>query len=358
VDRQSLTLLLAERLLSLYGKETLSSILAEIKTQPKVKRSAFRVSGVTNQELLEEIPKALEFARDLPERIASAIDRIEENGAQHVFLFRFATSGRGAVTRARFQSIAELPDVPPPSLYSGIPSSPKLYRRESKTKLLLKQVRRATYEEFDRESAEAGGRAVYYRTVETRAVNVMRLDFASGEAEIRIDRARNRQDDELAIKLFELFVDDLRKAIDFDALESFDAVSVWTPATFGRMLDARNETHMSADTFRDPSVRMNITSLREEDKGKDIRDHPSWLRNAERKFLRIYWNVPVEEGDKEEADNPIRLHTVVSSVEVTAKAPEPGGPISRHRVGKVYVAARTSPKKIEHATTRIRHFAR
>jgi len=358
MDRESLALLLAQRLLDLYGKERLSAILAEIKAQPGVERRAFRVTG-TNEELKAEVPKALHAADDLPERLAAAIDLIEENGTQHIFLFKFKTSGRGSLTASHFEALPELPSVPPPSLYAGIPTSAKMYRREVASCLRVKHVRRATYEELESETRSEGRRIVSYQTIQTRAVNVMRLDFNSGEAEIRIDRARNRQDDELALNLFRTFAADLSSATGVDVMESFESIPVWTPPVFGRILDARSETHMSTDTFRDPSVSMKMSSLREEDKGKDIRDHPSWLRDAVRKAIRIYWNVPADEGDDVESDGKPRLYTVISSIDVPTRVDnEDGGPNSGHRLGKVYVPARTSPKKLEHAITRIRHFTR
>lgn len=323
-----------------------TSILADelhrLKADESVSLHDFRATG-TQDQLREAANKAKDLGLLSESRLAALLDKIEENGAQHVFLFDYSSGARSELTAERIA--ASFPEAPSPSpaMYVGRPSRPMLYYRVSSNPgaVVVKQVRSVEYwEKNDDESEEQGDRRIIvYNLHKKRAVNLFVVQPELGRAEIRIDRVRSQIDQRLVEGMFNDFRNDLDKRLPFYDL--IMPTPIWNG--FPRIIAAKSETFMTVDEASDSSVNVIMSSRREGSRGTDIRSHSSYdldLPTYSRNQLNVYWQLPQPPG------GPRRLlHTILTRVR-----------LKNSTLAKVYFAARAAPEEIHHVLDRIRHF--
>src|SRR2546430_16434450 len=172
-----------------------------------------------------------------------------------------------------------------------------------------------------------------------RAVNLLRIDRAAGEVEVRLDRLKGHNDQALALEALTDFQARLAAIVDFDT----DFEPVHTRSAFAAIVDAEDETCMSVDYASDVSARQLFASRREPGaQRQDIRQHPNYhLKGDEysRDSLHVYWRMP------DDADN--KIFTIIS-------APT----IEEREHTKVYFSAKVAAAGLGHVLGRDRHLAR
>lgn len=323
---------LVSRLKEARAKGRLEAVLKQIKADPDVSKRSFRASG-TIEQLRDAVQKAGEQGLISAQDLASLVDDVEENGGQHIFLFDLNALGIARVRSQEFKdSFQRLPAQPTPTLYADLPNAKRTYYIERPRQIVVKQVYPAEYweKDEDRSYADADERVTYIVRKQRRAINLLLLDLARGQAEVRIDRVRGQMDDGLALELFSQFRKDMEEAFDFDSLTT--PVPIWQG--FTRIVSNRTDTYMSTDGARDASVVVSISNRRENDRGTDVRDHPSYAYatgDYARDTLNVYW---LQEGGE-------KIHTILSRVPGTG-------------MGKIYVAAKLEPDQLTNVIERIR----
>jgi hypothetical protein len=328
---------LVNRLKEARAKNRLESLLRRVKQGGEVLRRKFRVSGSID-ELAEAVQIAAQEGLLTADVLASLVDEVEENGAQHIFLFDLTDAG-AALARSRTlkRAFQPLPNQPTPAMYAELPTATRTYISERPEGIVIKQIGRAMYweKDEDRSYEREDERAVFIVRRQRRAINLLRLDPARKRAEVRIDRVRGLMDDRLAITLFTQFRTAIQPEFDFEA--NMAPVQIWRG--FTRIVADKVSTYMSTDGAKDPSVSVQISNRRERDRGPDVRDHPAYRYTGEeyvRDTLNVYWRQ----------DNGEKIHTVLSRVKAGDK-----------EYGKIYVAAKLDPSELTNVVDSIRQFA-
>jgi hypothetical protein len=307
------------------------------------RRPTFRTSG-SREQIAEAIREAVDGRHLATHRLAALVDTLEENGAQHIFLYRLTDAGVQALTADRLPRLLPGPPRgPTEAYYADEPTARKHYENRAGV-LVIKQIYVAEYwERNERESRETPDRRInVLDRVRRRAVNLVRIRPASREVEVRIDRARPQYDQKLALELFDQFKESLNGIIDFDV--HVRALPIWR--AFPAIIAARDETYMSTDQGHDPSVAQRLSNLRGGRLGTDIRDHENFRPDNTREHLNVWWRLPNAPGDE---NDERYIHCVMSRIDGRGDQPERA---------KVYVGAKAEPEDLEYALGRIRHFAR
>lgn len=320
----------------------LQAFLRALKQDQNLAKDAFDPSA--SRDLLEdEVAKAVALGAVSIDALAGLVDEIEENGAQHVYLFDLTDAGHEALVKEKFQqAFAAAPGAPTEALYADQPSTKRTMFMERDGFLDVKQVFTADFwEKNDDESQETNSRrTVVYDRVVRRAVNLLRIDRATREVEIRVDRVRDRMDDSLAEKMLRDFLATLAPV--FNPVDHLNVVEIWRG--FPGIVADMDKTYMTTDRAQDPSVAVIVSSRRAKGKGTDIRTHESFANRGNtyaRKSLNIYWRF------KESADAPEKLlHTVLSR--------QKRQNASERDLAKVYIAARLTAAEQRHVIARIR----
>ena len=335
----ALTELLFRRISARRGRSRLQQLLKNIKTEQKLPANAFNVSA-GGDDLLETVWAAVQKGWLTEKALAQLVDDIEENGAQHIFLFNMTPVGLKALTAKRFNEAFEsIPARPTPGQYTDVPASTRTYFSSRPDGLMIKQIFKAEYWERDEEKsyATADERGVITRRHERRAINLLRVHPEEGTAEIHIDRVRSEMDDTLALANLQKFINGLADLVDLP--NHLENTPVWD--AFAGMVADRDEIYLNADDAVDPGAHISLSNRKSRDRGPDIRTHPKYrLTGAEntRERLSPYWTV---EGQEQ------RVFSNISIVE--------SSPIGR--CGKIYISATLEPKVLRYVLGRIRYFA-
>ena len=322
------------------AKSKLEQMLAEVKDRRHLPRS-FRSTGTTD-DLRISVQEAVNKGHLSLDELARLVDQIEENGGQHIFLFNRTPEGRRRLTRDNIaNAFADLPARPTAALYAAIPSSTRTYYKPDPNLLIVKQIRPASYWERSGSWTDqpGGERTISEHQVHRRAVNLLVINPANDEVEIRIDRVRGGKYDDLAIAYCGDFLDTLKHVLRIG--EHIEPIPIWEH--FNEIARDRTDTFMNVDASADPAVKQRMSNRREGSYGTDVRDHPDYVMDQKtyvRDFVNIFWNIDSDSGSK-------LIYTALNKVEV-----------QDHECGKVYVSAKSEPSELEHVITRIRRFAR
>ena len=217
-DQEALFELLVRRVHETRGKSHLEDLLRAIKEEQNVPLKAFRATG-TSDELLEAVKVAADGGWLTEPRLASLVDELEENGSQHIFLFELTPAGRAHLTEARLgHQFRTSQTGPTPGLYADLPAAKRTHFRARPDGLVVKQVFRAEYWEFDREESQvqstADQRVSISRRHTRRAINLLFVHPETNALEIRVDRVRSQKDDSMALELLTEFLADLGPVLD------------------------------------------------------------------------------------------------------------------------------------------------
>ncbi len=285
---------LLQRVLDARGKHKIEALLKQAKARGDKKKLAFRTTG-THDQLLAAVQAAIIDSVLSEAEVADLVDELEENGGQHIFLFTLSDEGRKALTPKAFEKqFPEAPAKPHESFYAQYPATKRtVYALREERFATVKQVYTTQYWERNEEKSKETEtqRTLVYDKVRSRSVNLFRLDLKTGEVEVRIDRVHG-QDEKLARQLLDEFRKDLAKLVDFDK----HLVPLPVVNAFPGIIAARDQTFMSVDEAFDASASMRFANRREETKGKDIRDHPSYAKaivqkSVARETVRVYWLI-------------------------------------------------------------------
>lgn len=267
--------------------------------------------------------------------LARLVDAIEENGAQHVFLFSMTDAGYQAIAGGQLLGRFPAPPAQPTVALYGDPSTTRTFAFERNGRLYVKQVYLAEYWDLVERHETTTQRTVVYRLERQRAVNLLVANPATREVEIRIDRVRPKDDERLASRALDDFCARLAPALD--VAQHLEPVRIW--AGFRAMVQARDETFMTVDDAEDPTIRHRLASRRGDTVRLDIRDHAAYdMTQAKyvRETLNIYWLRQEE-----------RLHTMMSRVTSS----------DGRWFGKVYIPAQLDEAALDYVIGRIRSFA-
>ncbi|HEY0873391.1 MAG TPA: hypothetical protein VGD94_07960 [Vicinamibacterales bacterium] len=301
----------------------------------------FRLTGIKTEQAIEAARRAVSESW-LPEHaLAKFVDEVEENGAQHIFLFDLTDEGRRRLTANRLGAVFQgVPGHPTVAMYTETPGKKRTFFENRTDALTVKQIFVGSYWErdddrsYDREDERATVMVRQHR----RAVNLLRVLPEQQQVEIRIDRVRGRMDNTLALEVLGSFLEDLGD--DFDLEVDVTPVEIWR--ALPRIAADRTEVYLNKDDAEDPSAKISFHNLRARDKGTDVRDHPKYQmrgRDVVRTGMNPYWIVPDEEN---------KIYSNLTVLE----APRLG------RCGKIYLSAELRPTTVQHVLDRIRHFAR
>jgi hypothetical protein len=330
---------IVQRLVQARAKNKLEDLLEKTKNDKKLPREAFRVSG-TAEQVDAAIVTAVNDGHLSIRELADLVDQVEENGAQHIFLFRLNDEGRAAITedslRKRFLAY---PTDPTEELYAELPAQSRTYFRQDANVSVVKQISKTSYWEVDRdESKETADLIVRVtRRKEKRVIHLARFD-REGNVEIRIDRLMQSTTDTRAVADFEEFADSLNPPLKWQ--EHLEPVPIWNG--FNDIVRATAETFMNIDEAADGSVRQRFSSSRAEMRGTDVRKHKDWKLSTDdyhRTGLNVYWLYG--HGESQE-----KIYTSLAAVTVRDML-----------LAKVFVSAKVDPGQLNHVITRVRHFA-
>jgi len=335
---------LLQRIFAAHGTSKLADCLKRIKgSDEQIPRSAFRTTG-TREQLEEAARTALQSGYLSNQDLAKIVDTVEENGGQHIFLFRLTAAGRKALTKTAMQTAKPEPEAST-VLYSDSPTTRLFFVDREDEGFGLKQVLTSEYWELDRDRSKdtENERVTWYVKRRRRAVNLMLVRPEAEELEVRIDRVRSGQDDRLATRNYQTFESAMVGL--FDRAKHTEQL-LFTPSQFAKMVAAKGETYMTVDEAEDGEFSQRISNTRERTKGTDVRDYERWGlsgKGFKRSSLNIYWRI----GDDE------RVHSILSNVPLLV-TDEP----TLEEIGaKVYVHAKIPPLDLRHVIDRIRHFA-
>lgn len=337
--------LLLHHLFEARAKHRLQDFLRTAKENAGLARSAFRVSGSVDETA--DTVRALVGTNVLPlKTLAELVDKVEENGGQHIFLFSLTTAGHTAVTEAKARSsFPQIPRQPTAAFYSKLPSAARTYYVPRDDAIVVKEIRTAEYWVLDSNAGQETDdrRTIVYRKERRRAINLFIANLATKQVEIRIARAADRDDVTLARTLFSDFRARLGPIVELE--KHLEPLPIWNG--FNKIVRAKGETFMSHDEAEDPSIVHKLSNRRARMRGTDVREHGSYDMDAaryKRKSLNVFWKIANAGGP------PSHVHTVLSRFRCDVPPP----PID---CGKVYVAATVEPKELGYVLNRIRHFA-
>ncbi len=332
---------LVDRISKARGKRKLVDLLRSVKEAHDLR---IRTTGT-----LEDLEAALTGVV-LDEHLSldslrAVVDEVEENGAQHIFLFKLTDAGREALTPRR---LANAFPAPPANLTQGFygetPRRHTVFIGDRPGQVIVKEVHTGSYWELDEDESEDGPTRRVRVTVlrQRRAVNMLRIFPATGDAEIRIDRLKGSNDTKIALEGLDDFTTRLAAVLDMQG----HLTPVDVRPSFPTMVAAEGETFMLTDHASDASARQIISSRREgPTRATDIRKHPNYQLKGNgyvRDALHIYWKVAG-------ADDRL-VFSIISAV-------QPDDTDDDTEYAKVYVSAKVEPGDLDYVIARIRQFA-
>lgn len=337
---------LVRRLYLAGAKGKLEQLLRDVKTEHDLGKKLFRVTG-TQEELGESVQAAINAKVLTAARLSALIDEVEENGRQHIFLFRLTPAGLNELTEAELSSHPNPPAEPTEAFYADEPSARRTYFVRRGPRVCIKQVYLAEFWQLEgQDKVSATHRIRTWKRITVRAVNMMLVDRAARTAEIRIDRVRtDRLDNTLALKSLAEFVDSIDNPLDVQT--QLQTTPIWHG--FAGIVGegtGDGETYMNHDKPSDATAEHSLSNHRARRGGPDIRTHPQHPKEAGllRDSLSVYWRLP--EGLAPEGSEAY-VYTFLSRVRKSDVG----------ELGKVYVGATLSPGQLDHVIARVRHFA-
>ena len=343
--------LLVERLrASQRGNRAIQGFLRAVKMQRSLGTRELLTSG-NRGTLLEHLRDAVAEGFIPVDNLARFVDRVEENGGQHIFLFDLTPEGVVTLQPDALET-AFPPSGPNAAMYEDVPKQPRIHFEHRPDALVVKQIHSAGYWRKDEARSEAyseeGVRAVFQVEHRCRALNILRVLPERGQAEIRIDRLTSGLTRDEIGAHFQAFLSALSPVLD--EKQHLSSTPIWRG--FGDIVDCRDGTYMRVDRATDPSVNINISNRREGTIGRDVRDHPSYelaSQDYTRDVLSVSWITEWLLGNDSSDDrgDPERVHTTLSKFTIDGRD-----------YGKIYVAASVSPEVLSCVSENIRHFAR
>src|SRR5258708_6992277 len=130
---------LVKRLLDLSAKAKVERFLAGAKVAAAAKRNAFRTKG-TREEIRHATAQAVTTGATTVEDLARLVDEVEENGAQHIFLFDRTPHGKRRATRSKLlDAFPAAPQRPTESLYADLPAARRTLVRDDGGTVVVKE---------------------------------------------------------------------------------------------------------------------------------------------------------------------------------------------------------------------------
>ena len=345
MDDQVLDHLLV-RLKATAGNRAIEAFLRAAKNAHKVRRGELLTTG-NSEQLLQHVREAVTKQFATVRGVAALVDRLEENGRQHVFLLDLTPAGaralRASALRAAFGTE---PPEPTSALYRDIPEG-ALFFASRPDALVVKQIHAAQFWEKNEDESfeDQTERREVYRPHYRRAVNLLKVLPERQQAEIRVDRAATERDGDLQRQL-KAFLGALQPVVDVD--EHLKITPIWNG--FDRIARARDETYMSTDEVVAASARLVASNLRAGLMGRDIRDHEGYVLDKGefvRRHLSVHWRVGELLTVDPERGDPETVYTHLSSFKLDGR-----------EYSRVYLSATVSPEVVSGVTGRIRHYAR
>lgn len=349
MSKSELADLLLKRLREASSNRALQDLLRTVKEEQQLTSKQLRITG-RKDELLQNIRYGIDRNILSLARLASLVDRLEENGGQHIFLFDLTAEGFADLHSQAFrQTFPAMPTEPTAVMYSHTPAQPQTYFSERADGLVVKKIHTVTFWEKDEDKSysDENVRATVYVRQSKRAISLFKVNRKQRIAEIRISKTTSAMDDKSAGEHLQDFTQTLSPVLYID--QHLRPTSIWDG--FRAIVRERDGTFMATDDTHDPSVRITISNRRAGWHGRDVRDHPTYTfddANYVRKRLNIYWDTErlllAHNGPGQ--GNPERVHTILSKFELDGRA-----------YAKVYVAAIVSPEVLSGVTKYIRQFA-
>ena len=348
-DEPDLLDLLLARLSEAPDKRAIQGLLRAVNDQNQLPRGDLRITG-KKDELLQNIRDAAKRELLPIKSLATFVDRLEENGGQHLFLFDLTQRGREELNPTAFQqAFSRAPGLPTAAMYAKIPDESRIHFLQRGDVLVAKQIHTATFWEKDEERSysRASARATVVVRRQRRALNMLRVLPERQQAEIRIDRINYQIGDEEIRTHLQAFLKALESLLYIN--RHLSPTPIWNG--FRKIVKQRDGTYMSTDGAANPTVSIQISNRRSGTHGTDVRDHQSYQFAADtfvRNRLNIYWDTESLVGNRNpERGDPERVHTILSRFNY-----------DDCDYGKVYIAATISPEVLSSVTERIRVFAR
>ncbi len=329
--------LLLNRVESNQAAGRLSDFILGIKERRRLPRDSFRSRG-TFQEVCNSVRQAIADRHLSLSDIASFVDEVDENGAQHIFMFNapsqeFVESTVGAIK----DKFTERPSGLDLDWYADLPAKMHLHYEIRGEVVVLREIKKVEYWVIDRnESTETINKQVIVKVKkESRALNLLRIHVDTGLIEIRLARASSQVPHKLWESELKRFADRILPALDFKLLEP---IPIWTG--FSGQLANRDDTYLKTDEAHDTSTSQRISKIRQA--GSDLRDNPDYNLDEDR-FLRdklnIYWIVVSETA------NEAVVHTIQQRVKFEGQD-----------LGKIYIAQHATDNVIDHVLGTIRSY--
>jgi hypothetical protein len=337
--QDSIVPILTQRIYDANAKHVLEDFLRERKWAMNASRDTFRVSG-TREELVGSVAEAIRAGVVTVLELRDLVDRIEESGGQHIFLFHSPASGLSKAAEL-MNELPPFPAGPTEALYSEHPAQDRIHAQRTGDVVTVKQFRTAYYWSRDETASSTElDRIVDVRVRRPgRAVNMLRISLSSGEVELRISRvAAAASQDQLCAELIADFQSRLGDSFDFH--KDCAPLEVWRG--FPSILRDKQGTFIAVDEAKDSTYNRRVSSRRATTQGQDVRDAPNYDLADERyvrDYLSVHWRL-YHEADK-------FLHTHLSKFKIDC-------PDCVARWGKVFVAAKVHPVDLANVLHRIR----
>ena len=348
-DQQELLELLLSRLRTAPDKRAIQGLLRAVNEECGLRRGELRVTG-NKMDLLGNVRDAANTGLLPLSSLAAFVDRLEENGGQHLFLFDLTPEGCAELTPlALEQAFPPAPSNPTAAMYAALPDLSRFCFLQRQDALIVKQIHAVTFWEKDdnRSFSNETERATVFVRRQHRALNLLRVLPSQRQAEIRIDRVSDGIGDKDIREHLSSFLRALEPILD--ASRHLSPTPIWNG--FANIASWRDGTYMSVDGAEDSSVKIQISNRRAGGFGSDVRDHSSYQFSEDtyvRDQLNVYWDTERLVGNRDpERGDPARVHTILSRFKLDAR-----------EYGKVYVAATVSPEVLSSVTEHIRNFAR
>ena len=338
------------RLADAASKEQIQNLLRAVKEEQALRSGELRVSG-SKDDLLQHVRDGIASKLLSVGRVATLVDRIEENGRQFLFLFDLTQEGVSALGAPAFrQGFDVAPPGRTPAMYADVPDEPQVYFSEQADALVVKQVHAATHWELDeqRSYTEETERATFQVLRRHRALNMLRVVPETRQAEIRIGRFRANMKDETVGEHLTAFLQTLSPVVDVEG--QMRPTRIWDG--FQQLASTREGTFMATDSANDPTATVKFSTRRAGGVSGDIRDHPDYrLERVDyvRDVLNMYWDTEfwVSRRDQFGESGPRMVHTVLARFRSDGR-----------EYGRVDVPVAVSPEVLTGVIECIRRFAR
>ena len=326
--------LLLQRIVDARSVTRLTAKLQHIKAAKGLKRNELRTTGTTDQ-ICDSARAAVERGLIEISDVAEVVDELEENGGQHIFLFRCTTGADASNLEAKVaEAFHAKPADPTPAYYSEFPTTNRIYYEPLGHVGRAKQIGKTDFwvRDEDESHEDENVQVTVHRREEARIVNLLIVDPTENLVQVRIGQASYRAPAKQWEKDYKDFLERLDPTVDFGPLIP---IPVWRG--FRNQVLNRDETYMKVDEAHDMSSSQSIALLRHI--GQDIREYPDYNLDDtkfSRDFLNIYWLLNDEKG------NEIGVYTNQKKVEV-------GG----HEVCKIWISRHLSKHVLDNVLARI-----